>query len=176
MAAMKQCPSAPTGLPYISIILSGAVADEIAMPCTTNQDTCSRSKGMVCADLSITKPFGIDLFGIGSSPAVKNPGHLNDAFFSAMKFVGLYDSQDATPGCYSISSLVAGVRPSTSCKAEHRQLVVKHLFMVSMEYMCLTLFSVPFLLRRSPQFLPALLPRKVDSAGRSRLFLAVLHP
>jgi hypothetical protein len=69
---------------------------------------------MVCADLSVTKPFGIDLFNIGSSPTPKIPGYLNEAFFSAMKFIGLYDSQDANPGCYSMSSLVAGVSESTA--------------------------------------------------------------
>ena len=109
LAAIKQCPSSPNGHPYVSIILSGAAADEIAMPCTISQDTCSQSKGMVCADLSRTKPFGIDVFGIGSSPISKTPGDLNDAFFSAMKNIGLYDDKDANPGCYPMSSLLAGV-------------------------------------------------------------------
>jgi hypothetical protein len=112
LAALKQCSSDPYGLPYISIILSGAVADEIAMPCTTGQDSCSQSKGMVCADLSITKPFGIDLFGVGSSSTPKSPSSLNEAFFTAMKFIGLYDGQDANQGCYSMSSLVAGIPES----------------------------------------------------------------
>ncbi len=109
MVAVKQCPADPHGFPYMSIILSGAVADEIAMPCTTSNDACSKSDGMVCADLSITEPFGIDLFGIGSSPSVKVPGSLNDDFFSAMKDIGLYDDKDASPGCYTMSSLVSGI-------------------------------------------------------------------
>ncbi len=108
LGAMKQCPSDPHGLPYMSIILTGAVADEIAMPCTASQDTCSQAEGMVCADLSIIKPFGIDLFGIGSSPTVNIPSSVNDAFFSAMKYIGLYGNRDASPGCYSFSSLVSG--------------------------------------------------------------------
>jgi len=79
------------------------------MLCTKSQDTCSQSKGMVCANLSVTKPFGVDLFGVGSSPTAKAPSSLNDAFFSAMKFIGLHHNQDASPGCYSMSSLISGI-------------------------------------------------------------------
>jgi hypothetical protein len=109
LAAMKQCPSNPNGLPYLSIILAGTVADELAMPCTTSQDTCSASKGMICADLSVTKPFGVDLFGVGSNPSSKTPADLNSAFFSAMKDIGFYDDNDARPGCYSMATLISGV-------------------------------------------------------------------
>ncbi len=109
LVAAKQCPSDPHGLPYMSIILTGAVADEIAMPCTTSQDTCSQTDGMICKDLGMIKPFGIDLFGISSTTSLQTPSSLNNAFFSAMEFIGLYDDKDAKPGCYTMSSLVSGI-------------------------------------------------------------------
>ena len=108
LTAFKQCPLSPNELPYISIVFAGAAADEIAMPCDSSQDTCSGSKGMVCADLSTTLPFGVDLFGIGPNPTLQKPESLNDTFFSAMKLLGLYDNLDRGGGCYSMSSLVAG--------------------------------------------------------------------
>jgi hypothetical protein len=129
MAGIKDCPASPFGLPYVSVVLGGVAADELAMPCTVGlEDTCSKASGMVCEDLSVVKPLGIDIFNIGMAPSARTPDLMGGGFFDIMKKLGLYDDNDASPGCYNMSTLVAGW-PSVETK--HNSIAHKSSFFCS---------------------------------------------